>query len=160
MDLGDPVGTTDSTLSCMLRGSMMAVGAVALAFVASCGGGDEPGNGPEPTTPPATATTSPGEAPGTAATITITGEMTEFAFELSETSAAAGDITFSLTNSGEFPHAMTIEGGSLAAAESSEQARPGGSTEFTVSLEPGEYTVWCPVGNHRGQGMETTFTVK
>lgn len=135
----------------------MMVGAIALAFLASCGGGDEPGDGPQPTTPPTTATTSPGEAPGTAAT--ITGEMTEFAFELSETSAAAGNITFSLTNSGEFPHAMTIEGGSLAAAESSEQVPPGGSTEFTVSLEPGEYTVWCPVGNHRGQGMETTFTV-
>jgi uncharacterized cupredoxin-like copper-binding protein len=35
----------------------------------------------------------------------------------------------------------------------------GGSTTMTVTLQPGEYEVFCPIGNHRAMGMDTTLTV-
>ncbi len=37
---------------------------------------------------------------------------------------------------------------------------PGQSTEFKAELEPGTYEIYCPVGNHREQGMRGTLTVK
>jgi uncharacterized cupredoxin-like copper-binding protein len=51
------------------------------------------------------------------------------------------------------PHAVAIEG------ESSETVT-GANTEVTLDLEPGEYTFYCPVGNHRAGGMEGTLTVE
>jgi uncharacterized cupredoxin-like copper-binding protein len=37
---------------------------------------------------------------------------------------------------------------------------PGGADEtLTVTLQAGTYELWCPVGSHREQGMETTITV-
>ena len=36
----------------------------------------------------------------------------------------------------------------------------GGSAKLTVELEPGEYKVYCPVGNHEQAGMVGTLTVR
>lgn len=38
--------------------------------------------------------------------------------------------------------------------------QPGDSETLTANLQPGTYTVYCPVGNHREQGMEMTITVE
>lgn len=38
-------------------------------------------------------------------------------------------------------------------------AKPGESGSLTVDLQAGTYQIWCPVGNHRSQGMQTTLTV-
>ena len=37
---------------------------------------------------------------------------------------------------------------------------PGQSTEFKAELEPGTYEIYCPVGNHKEQGMRGTLTVE
>ena len=29
-----------------------------------------------------------------------------------------------------------------------------------VDLVPGKYEVWCPVGNHKERGMDTSITVQ
>ncbi|MGC4175848.1 cupredoxin domain-containing protein [Demequina sp.] len=87
---------------------------------------------------------------------TIAVSATEYTYEVSATTAPAGAITFELTNDGMMEHDLVLEGD------------PGGNTEiigsgetdsFTVTLEPGTYTLYCSVGNHRAQGMEFTFTV-
>jgi uncharacterized cupredoxin-like copper-binding protein len=36
---------------------------------------------------------------------------------------------------------------------------PGQTVSVTVDLQPGTYEMWCPVMDHRGQGMTTTITV-
>jgi len=81
---------------------------------------------------------------------------TDFAFEPSSlTLDAAGEHTLTLANEGEFPHALAFD--DLDAATGN--VDPGSSGEVTVELEPGSYTIYCPVGNHREQGMEGTLVV-
>ena len=81
---------------------------------------------------------------------------TDFAFEPSSlTLDAAGEHTLTLRNDGEFPDALAFD--DLDAATGN--VDPGASGEVTVELEPGSYTLYCPVGNHRDQGMEGTLVV-
>jgi plastocyanin len=83
--------------------------------------------------------------------------MTDFEFNPAELSADPGSITFMLTNDGENPHALEIEGGGVE--ESSDTINAGESTELTVDLEEGTYEIYCPVGDHRDRGMVGTLTV-
>ena len=81
---------------------------------------------------------------------------TDFAFEPSSlTLDAAGEHTLTLRNDGEFPHALAFDG----LDDATGNVDPGASGEVTVDLEPGTYTLYCPVGNHRDQGMEGTLVV-
>lgn len=64
-------------------------------------------------------------------------------------------------------HALEIsstEGASINYKEGSVRSpdlSPGTSApEFKVQLEPGTYEIYCPVGNHREQGMRGTLTVQ
>ena len=72
-------------------------------------------------------------------------------------SASAGSVTIKLVNESDIPHAVEVEGNGVE--EESENVT-GGETELTVDLEPGEYTYYCPVGDHRQEGMEGTLTVE
>jgi len=83
---------------------------------------------------------------------------TEFKFDPSTVEVDdAGETTFTLVNDGEFPHALEIEGQGIE--EESDEIDGGATTELTVDLEAGEYELYCPVGNHREQGMEGTLVV-
>ncbi|HVL99501.1 MAG TPA: plastocyanin/azurin family copper-binding protein [Egibacteraceae bacterium] len=68
----------------------------------------------------------------------------------------AGDVTLELDNQGGIFHDLVIEElGNEVVAEAE-----GGETDSgTVTLEPGEYTIFCDVPGHRQAGMETTVTV-
>jgi plastocyanin len=83
---------------------------------------------------------------------------TEFAFDPADVSVdEAGETTFTVSNEGEFPHALEIEGNGIE--EEKEELGPGESGSVTVDLEPGEYELYCPVGDHREQGMVGTLVV-
>jgi uncharacterized cupredoxin-like copper-binding protein len=43
--------------------------------------------------------------------------------------------------------------------EESDTIEPGGTARVSAKLEPGEYELYCPVGNHADAGMEGTLTV-
>lgn len=118
----------------------LALAALVLAVVAAC---SSEAPAPADSAPPADA-------------VLIEVSAVEFAFSLSDTPTAAGTYTFELTNDGSMSHDLVIEGVNGAATDI---VGPGATDSFTVTLEPGEYTMYCSVGNHRAQGMEVTFTV-
>ncbi|WP_207507807.1 hypothetical protein [Klenkia brasiliensis] len=82
---------------------------------------------------------------------------TEFAFTLSQQEFAPGEYTFVLSDDGSAPHALTITGPGVD--ETSDDVRPGDSAELTVTLQPGDYELLCPVGDHTARGMRMTITV-
>jgi uncharacterized cupredoxin-like copper-binding protein len=115
-----------------------------ISVVAACGG-DDGGDGNGGTPPAASAQT-------------IDVSATEFAFDPSTVSVdAAGTVTIHLTNDGEAPHALEIEGNGIE--EETDTIGPGESADLTVDLTAGDYVIYCPVDDHRGQGMEGTLTV-
>lgn len=141
--------------------------ALSAATLAACSGGADPTYAQAPSTsadaPPSagpsggagTADSSP-EAPS-APVVQVT--ETEFTIELSGTELAAGTTTFAVTNEGQASHNLVIESADGKELAATEIAPPGGSGTVQVDLPPGEYVVYCAVGNHRGLGMERAVTV-
>ena len=103
---------------------------------------------------PAPASSSPAEAESETVAVTE-GEMY---IELSEDSYASGSYTFEVVNEGDMPHDFVVErdGEDVAATE---VLQPGQSATLTVTLEEGDYVVYCSVGAHRAAGMETPIAV-
>jgi plastocyanin len=133
---------------------------IAAAFLGGCGGDDED----EPAaTPDATAeqTQEPaddggGGGGGGEAVEVASPEDGGLSFEPAELTAPAGEVTFTYDNPSMVPHAFDIEDVEGASTDTITQS----DASVTVSLEAGEYTFYCPVGNHRDAGMEGTLTVE
>jgi plastocyanin len=74
--------------------------------------------------------------------------------------AQAGDVTIEYDNkSQKIPHAVVIEDQGGAEVGKTEVVT-GGKTTASVNLPAGEYTMYCPVGEHRKFGMEVPLTVQ
>jgi plastocyanin len=101
-----------------------------------------------------------GGAPAVYAQSATSVVLQEFSFTPSRMVVSAGRDTFTLQNTGRFPHNMHIEGNGVAMDLKADGPVPGGET-FTgaVTLAPGTYDIWCPVGTHRDQGMVATLIV-
>jgi plastocyanin len=129
--------------------------AAALLF-AGCGGDDdEPAAAGNESTPTAAATE---EAGGGASTLAIEADPSgENAFTETELTATAGQVTIEFSNTSDTPHAVEIEGNGIE--EETETVTAADAPPLTVDLQPGTYTFYCPVGNHRADGMEGTLTV-
>jgi len=112
----------------------------------------------------------------------IDGEMADYEFILSETSAPAGDIAFNVTNTGQYPHELVMlqlpEGITVEDVFADESlfaqvrffgftyADPGQAANpmVLVDMQPGVYTLVCfidvPEGvPHVMRGMITEFEV-
>jgi plastocyanin len=139
-------------------GVRTAAGALVVVLaLAGCGGGTGGGAG-QPTTlpaaPPAPITPS-AEGAGTVVTV----EMTDFALALSQSTFTSGTATFQASNEGQAPHTISINGPGVDEQTADGTAQPGQEVELTVTLQPGTYEIWCPVGNHQALGMTSSFTV-
>jgi uncharacterized cupredoxin-like copper-binding protein len=138
-----------------MRGNLVgaAMGVVAAAAVlTACGGGSSGGG-------------AAGDPPGTDASSsddssaqTVTVSATEYELALSTTTFSPGTYRFRMVDDGHATHSIEIDGPG-GSNQKSETAGPGGTAELTVTLQKGTYQMWCPVGNHRALGMQTTLTV-
>ncbi|MDA3630081.1 hypothetical protein [Saccharopolyspora oryzae] len=64
-----------------------------------------------------------------------------------------GRYTFHAINAGRAVHILEINGPGVDNAKTP-VVRPGDAADLTVTLAPGVYDFWCPVGNHRQLGMQ------
>jgi len=144
----------------------LAVLAIALGALTACGD-DEPDGGADATSESTSTSAAPSSsaaptssAAGTPAPAaqTLTATEADFTISLDSDSLAAGTYQIEVVNDGAMTHALTVErdGADVAASDS---IAPGSSATFEVTLEPGTYVFYCPIGNHRAAGMEITVQV-
>lgn len=89
---------------------------------------------------------------------TIAVSETEFRLEpATVTLDEAGTYTFRAVNDGAIDHALEVEGEGVE--EETDTIGPGESAELTVELTAGTYELYCPIGNHREQGMDGSIEV-
>ena len=85
--------------------------------------------------------------------------LSEWKVELSQPGVSAGTVRFVITNAGSIPHGFEVEGQGIE--QEIPMIQPGASDTLTVTLQPGMYEVYCPVGqdSHKKLGMETHLKV-
>lgn len=149
----DPVASRQKSSEFNIRIRRLAVILAGMVLaVASCGGDDE--GSAATTQSPATSAATGGDGAGTV----IDVDEKDFTIELSTMELTPGTYTFVATNNGQTTHALEIEGQGVE--EETEDIAPGDSAELTVTLEAGEYELYCPVGNHKDMGMKLDITVE
>jgi plastocyanin len=91
--------------------------------------------------------------------VPVTAKLSEWKVELSEATVAAGAVTFTVANAGSIPHGFEVEGHGIE--QQTALIQPGSSATLTLTLQPGTYEVYCPVGedSHKKLGMETHLKV-
>ena len=89
----------------------------------------------------------------------VSATLSEWTIRLSEEAVPAGPVTFTATNRGSIPHAFEVEGQGTEKATALMQ--PGASATLTLTLAPGTYEIYCPVGqdSHKKLGMDTHLRV-
>lgn len=105
--------------------------------------------------PMASPMATPGASPMAANEVEVI--LTEFEIQM-PTELPAGPTVFLISNTGDAPHNFEIEGQGIE-KELESNLEGGEEGRLEVTLEPGTYTIYCPVGNHAEQGMELELTV-
>lgn len=124
--------------------------AVAAALgVAACGDDDDESNSVSTATSEEEAA-----APAGPSSKSVKVVATEFEFSPANPRIAkAGTVTFNVANEGQAPHALEVEGPGGEAKTGT--IEPGKAEDLEVDLgKAGTYEWYCPIGNHRDQGME------
>ena len=135
---------------------LLIVPVVVVATATACGGGST-ANDVSGTSAGTPAGTPPPAVNGSA----ISVKETEYTLSPTTLNLKAGSYTITVTNVGQFPHDLHV-------AASSDGTEIGGSTvvmagqsaSFKVTLQPGQYTMWCSVDAHKSLGMQGTITVQ
>src|SRR2546427_12775772 len=97
--------------------------------------------------------------PGPREPAQVNVRLSEWKVELSQQNIAEGPVTFVVTNSGQIPHAIEVEGQGIE--KEIETIQPGATGTLTLTLKRGRYEVYCPVGegSHKKLGMEARLSV-
>ena len=156
----------------MTRSKIIPLVAVALAvpaFVAGCSSTSKNSTVASPTT-----TSSSAAAAKTAGPIAI--KMTDMAIAPADSTAAAGDVTFDITNDGKQVHEIVVIKTDKKAAdlgpadaegkvsETGSQGETGDmeagtSKTLTLKLDKGHYALICNIPGHYAAGMYADLTV-
>jgi uncharacterized cupredoxin-like copper-binding protein len=146
----------------LMGAAMGAVAAVALLTACSSAAGADAGSAAgDSTTPSSSSSPEAGSSSGAeagSAAQTVKVSATEFKLTLPTTNFAPGTYTFQMSDDGHATHAIELQGPGVDGKQSG-TVGPGGTASLTVTLQKGTYTLFCPVGNHRAEGMQTTLTV-
>ncbi|MGI8595034.1 MAG: cupredoxin domain-containing protein [Solirubrobacteraceae bacterium] len=78
-------------------------------------------------------------------------------FDEDKLSAKAGEQTLTFQNASSTAHALEIDGKGI---EKETKTITKGSAKLTANLKPGTYEFYCPVADHKEEGMKGTLTVK
>ena len=112
-----------------------------------------------------------------ASSTTITATLNEFSIELSATTAPAGPVTFTVTNSGTMIHEFVVLKTDIQAADlpvangevneddytsmgEVADLEADASGTMTATLTAGHYAIICNLPGHVSQGMATDFIVE
>ena len=83
--------------------------------------------------------------------------LTDYAIEMPHT-LPAGPTLFHVRNEGKKTHSFKIEGPGIDELLS-KPVKPRADGSLQVTLQPGDYKVYCPVGSHESKGMTMTLSV-
>jgi plastocyanin len=126
--------------------------AAGVLTAAGCGGDDSGGGSSG-----GTGTSSSSSSSGGGKALTVTADPGgAIKWDKTSLSAKAGKVTLKLVNDSSVPHGIEVEGNGV---EEETKIITKSSADVTVDLKPGKYVYYCPVGNHRQQGMKGTLTV-
>jgi uncharacterized cupredoxin-like copper-binding protein len=88
----------------------------------------------------------------------VSVRLTEYTIEMPQT-LPPGPTTFAIRNDGQKSHSFKIEGPGIEEA-SPVIVRPHKNGTLEVTLQPGNYKVYCPIGSHAAKGMTMTLVVR
>ncbi len=127
------------------------IATIAVLALAGCGGDDEKAASDSGSSS-SSSSSSGGE------NLTIAADPSgALKFDKKTLSAKAGKVTITMDNPSDVPHAVEIEGNGVEA-----EGKTVGKGEKSIAssdLKAGTYDFYCPVGNHRAEGMEGKLTV-
>ncbi|MEX2184203.1 MAG: cupredoxin domain-containing protein [Chloroflexota bacterium] len=127
--------------------------AVLALALAACGGSG---------TTAGPATTAPTDAPSTAPSAVVEGQVVivrDFAIEPLDVTSGT-DVTLAVTSEGPTPHNLTIRDDAGETLGATANLSEGGSETLTTKLQPGTYILFCSLGGHESLGMRATLTVE
>ncbi len=108
---------------------------IAMLLLAACGGQAAPASAP-------------------AASNQVSVVVKEWAIEPKNLTAKAGDVTFSIKNTGNIEHDFSIEGTGKSDAILAAETKT-----LKVNLKPGTYNIICSLSGHKEAGMEGKLVV-
>ena len=128
------------------------IATIAVLALAGCGGDDEKAASDSGSSSSSSSSSGGGE------NLTIAADPSgALKFDKTTLSAKAGKVTITMDNPSDVPHAVEIEGNGVEA-----EGKTVGKGEKSIAsgdLKAGTYDFYCPVGNHRAEGMEGKLTV-
>lgn len=137
--------------------------------VAGCGGSDDsPSSGAPDTTSSAQRSYGAPVSGADDSTATSGGAATQqmklaanpngaISFDRTSLVTNAGKSTIDFENASSVPHAVEVEGDGV---EEATAVVTGGKATLALNLKPGKYEFYCPVGDHKEDGMKGVLTVK
>jgi hypothetical protein len=90
---------------------------------------------------------------------TVQVTVREYRISLSTTSPARGTVRLVVHNAGRIAHRLSIAGSGLSAT-TTPTIPPGATRSLVVTLRPGSFRLWCPLGSHAASGMKTSLSVR
>jgi plastocyanin len=131
----------------------------ALAVLASgCGGNDNNDSGSASAKPKTTAAKPASSAGSQSGGLALAADPSgQIKFDKTSLTGKAGKNTIHFTNASQVPHAVEVEGKGV---EKETKTIQGGKASLTLNLKPGTYEFYCPVDDHKAEGMKGTLTIK